>query len=183
MNAILPVVRIPVIRPPTPRPAVPWEESPAQRLQRHFECLHRDRMSDLPFLNARIGVEVVGCLRSRGDWLAALVTPWSIQLVLLPGGGELWDDLALGMRRTVPLPAGDVVFIGDEDEGGLGAFQYCPLIAPVTRIDDHATACRVAHDALSTAIVMPPATAGALPVATDDPPSRSRRAFLFARRN
>jgi len=203
MSELLSVVRIPAVRPPAAKAAAPWREDPSAALTRHFALLRDMRMAGLPFLNDAIDVCVADCRRIDGDWLAALVTPWSIQLVLLPGGGTLWQDSAAGVRRAIALPVGELVFIGEADdgseegrvgkyagEGGVPAFLYCPLISPLDHVADTAAACAIARDALVAALTAPPSAAPDLAAVAPDtgggmaptsPPSAGRRAFLRGR--
>lgn len=186
MTTLLPSVRIPAIRPAAPLAAEPWNEDPGDALLRHFDRVHRERMVGLPFLNPRLSVVVAACVRHAGDWLAGVVTPWSLQLVLLPGGGNLWRDTASGARQVLQFPVGELVFIGDEGECDLPAFLYCPLIAPVEHITEPEAAVAILRDALD-AVLTPSGpvieeTGGGLvsePVA--EPVSSSRRAFLRGR--
>ena len=180
MTAVLSVVRVPAFRPKVGAVAAPWSADPSAALLRYFAEVARDRMAGLDFLNAAIEVRVAECRSVAGDWLAALVTPWSIQLVLLPGGGALWEDSAPGLRRRVALPAGELVFIGDAGEAGLPAYQYCPLIAPVVSIADTVAACNIARDALAAVLTAPaPAPCTEAPAASPEVlPSPARRAFL-----
>lgn len=193
MSEVLPFVRIPAIRPREAEVAAVWAEDPGPMLERHFCRVHETRMAGLPFLNAALDVAVAACARVDGDWLAALVTPWSIQLVLLPGGGTLWRDTAAGARHTLSLPVGDLVFIGEAAEHAtdlVPAFLYCPLITPPDDIANTDEACAIAREALATVLKPLPArapdTTGAPP--SDEavpsprtPPSPSRRAFLRGR--
>ena len=179
MTILLPSVRIPALRLATPQEAQPWVEDPTPALLRHFRVVLETRMSGLPFLNPDMAVAVVECQRVAGDWLAGVVTPWSLQLVLLPGGGSHWYDTAVGGRRVVALPAGELVFIGDEGEASLPAFQYCPLITPVQHITDNEVATAIMRDAYAAVLTAPqpetPLPEPAPPVAVA---STSRRAFL-----
>lgn len=194
MSEVLPFVRVPAIRPRQAEVAAVWGEDPSPTLERHFRRVHETRMLGLPFLNAALDVAIAGCERVEGDWLAALVTPWSIQLVLLPGGGSLWRDTAAGARHTLSLPVGDLVFIGEAAEHGtdlVPAFLYCPLITPPEAIEDTDEACAIAREALATVLKPLPAnvpeSAEESPAGDADPnprmpPSPSRRAFLRGRR-
>lgn len=185
MSELLASVRVPALRPPQAAVAVPWEGDPSQALLRHF-CFVRDtRMAGLPFLNDSVDVCVADCRRIGGDWLAAVVTPWSIQLVLLPGGGALWQDVSSGVRCAISLPAGEMVFIGEADEENaehdecVAAFLYCPLISPLEAIAGSDTACAIARDALAAALTPPQSKTESSPaIDATSPPSPSRRAFL-----
>lgn len=192
MSEVLPFVRIPAIRPREAEVAAVWDEDPSATLERHFRRVHETRMAGLPFLNDALDVAVAACARVEGDWLAALVTPWTIQLVLLPGGGTLWRDTAAGVRHTLSLPVGDLVFIGEAGEHAtdlVPAFLYCPLITPPEGIADTDAACAIAREALATVLKPLPAsvpdTTGAPRSEAIDPkqtpPSPSRRAFLRGR--
>lgn len=178
MTTLLPSVRIPALRLAIPQIAQPWADDPQPALLRHFRNVLETRMSGLPFLNPDINVAVVECQRVAGDWLAGVVTPWSLQLVLLPGGGSLWHDTPVGGRQVVALPAGELVFIGDEGEARLPAFQYCPIITPIQHIADHEVAISTMQDIWAAMLTAPPVEP-ATPVATPPAPmSTSRRAFL-----
>ena len=89
-------------------------------------------MADLPFLNPKLRVESVGFRPWQGQWLGALVTPWSLNLVLLPGEGQ-WETLAMGGERFAALPAGRYRFIAGHDEE-LGEYHACSLFSPVARV-------------------------------------------------
>ena len=174
-------LRKPAWTPPPVVVADAWQEDPSPSIQAWFTDVQHSRMAGLPFLNPRLEVEVLDMGRVRGDWLGALITPWSIQLVLLPGGGELWSDLAAGCRHSVTLPAGEVPFLADAGEEGLKAYQYCALTTTVESFSDMAAAREFARDALKTALTAPepPAAEG-----VEDEPAvdLSRRGLLGLRR-
>lgn len=191
MSEVLPFVRVPAVRPAAAQVAAVWHEDPSTTLERHFRRVHETRMLGLPFLNEALDVAVAACERVGGDWLAAVVTPWSIQLVLLPGGGSLWSDTAAGMRHALTLPVGSLVFIGEAAEHAsdlVPAFLYCPLITPPDGIAEMAEACAIAREALATVLRPLPETApqpeaeASAPTTAQTVPSLSRRAFLRGRR-
>lgn len=149
----------------------------------HLECHFRQRWaapddSGAP-RNPALGVEVFGCVRYRGDWLAVVVTPGFLKLLLLAGGGKLWGDIPTGQRRYVELPWGTLPFVA-EDEPGLGLFQSCQLVEPIGAVADMSAARAAALDVLR-ALVPPPETpaptpAEAAPAGT--PPDNARRGFF-----
>lgn len=194
-------LRIPAFSAPLPTPAQALENDPGPLLELFYNKVWREQMHDLPFLNPALRVEAVGFSRVQGDWVGVLVTPWFVNLFLLPGGGTLWADIPSGEQRSVEFPAGRLDFIGDnnpEPGATIAAYQYCPLIHPVQHIADQALARQAALDALA-ALMCPPPEAVAhtgsasdarlspernAPVAnqaghvTRELPSPSRRAFL-----
>lgn len=174
-------LRTPAFRSAEPTPAPPLDENPAALLERFYEKVWREQMADLPFVNPALAVAAVGFRRHEGDWVGALVTPWCVNLFLLPGGGTLWRDLPSGEQRKVVFPVGELDFIADNNpnpQAPITAYQYCPLIHPVQHIVDQATALAAAEAALA-ALFSPPPEPAATPEAPPAPePPRDRRAFL-----
>ena len=103
-------------------------------------------MVGLPFLNAALRVEAVGFRPWQGEWLGALVTPWFVNLVLMPGDGE-WTALRAGGERILAMPAGRFRFVAGHDEE-LGEYHACSLFSPAQEFADHDTARAVAAAAL-----------------------------------
>jgi hypothetical protein len=69
-------------------------------------------------------------------------------------------------------------FLADDDPD-IGPYQYCPLIAPVDKLPDMATARFVAADAIKTVFTAPPAVAEPQPAPIpEEKPEVSRRGFL-----
>jgi [NiFe] hydrogenase assembly HybE family chaperone len=116
----------------------PRQPDPSPRLESAFTRIWKTRMQGLPFLNPALRVEAVGFRSWQGEWLGALVTPWFVNLVLMPGEGE-WTALAEGDERFVTLPAGRFRFICGRDEE-LGEYHACSLFSPAQAFEDHATA-------------------------------------------
>jgi len=120
---------------------------PSARLEAAFTRIWRTRMEGLPFLNPNLRVQAVGFRPWGGDWLGALVTPWSVNLVLLPGDGP-WTSLPVGGERIVALPAGRFRFIAGHDED-LGEHHACSLFSPAQEFGEHETARAVAEASLA----------------------------------
>jgi [NiFe] hydrogenase assembly HybE family chaperone len=124
-------------------------QTPPQRLERAFRRIARTRMRDLPLLNRALHVEAVGFRAWQGQWLGALVTPWCINLVLLPTRRRsVWTPVAPGIERQVTFASGAYVFIGALEDG-VGEYQTCSLFSPVFEFSDHAAACATARAALA----------------------------------
>jgi [NiFe] hydrogenase assembly HybE family chaperone len=151
---------------------------PAPRLEAAFGRIWRTRMQGLPFLNANLRVEAVGFRPWQGQWLGALVTPWSVNLVLLPGEGE-WTPLAEGAERFVTLPAGRFRFIAGHDDD-VGEHHACSLFSPAQEFADHETARAVAAAALEA--LFDAGNDGKARAAEAPPPATvSKRDFLRGR--
>jgi [NiFe] hydrogenase assembly HybE family chaperone len=155
--------------------------SPAPRLEAAFTRIWKTRMEGLAFLNAALRVEAVGFRPWQGEWLGALVTPWSVNLVLMPGEGH-WPALAAGGERIVALPAGRYRFIAGAD-AELGEYHACSLFSPALEFADHETARATAQAALA-ALFDPAHAPGAdsfQPSQPDTPAPVSKRDFLRGR--
>ena len=106
----------------------------AARLEEVFRDIWRTRMQDMPVLNAELQVESVGLRPWRGHWLCALVTPWFINLMVLPGAAP-WR--AVPERESVwhAFPSGRFEFIAGS-EPGTGDYHACSLFSPVLEFTD-----------------------------------------------
>jgi [NiFe] hydrogenase assembly HybE family chaperone len=150
-------------------------DDPGARLEAAFTRIWKTRMAGLPFLNEQLRVEAVGFRPWQGEWLGALVTPWFVNLLLLPGEGE-WTALAPGGERIVTLPAGSFRFVAGHDEE-IGEYHACSLFSPAQAFADHETARAVA--AASLAALFDPANDEKGRAAEAPPPSAvSKRDFL-----
>lgn len=167
-----------------------------QRLTAAFARIHVERMSDVPILNPNLQVETVGTRPWNGHWLSVLITPWFINLILLPQTAEQsapWKTLTWGDKVLQRFPAGRFDFLLGEEEG-LGRYLMCSLFSPVLEFENQEAARIAANSALEAlfdAGLDPAAAAKAKapePSATADaaaadaePVDRSRRGFLFGR--
>ncbi len=116
---------------------------PSSRLTAAYREIHLRRMMGLPFLNDALDVEAVAFAPWNGSWLGVMVTPWFINLMLVPREPDAWKPLAFGDKRTYRFPAGPYEFIGGDD-ALIGPYQSCSLFSPVPEFEDHATAVMVA---------------------------------------
>lgn len=118
------------------------ERNPAGRLQQAFERIAATRMADLPILNPALHVEAVGFRPWQGSWAGVLVTPWMLNLMLLPGVEQL-EALAPGQRKRWSFPSGIYEFMG-MNEPAVGVCHACQLISPVAEFATHEAAREVA---------------------------------------
>lgn len=153
-------------------------DNPASLLERCFA-----ERRDQPAVNPLLTCRAVAFSRYRGDWLGVLITPWFMDIFLLPGGGDLWGDIPAGQRRYVELPQGTVPFLA-ADEPMIGPYQHSPLVAPVSALPDMAAALTLAHEVMRgiSGEVSPRAVASTNPeaqrVSAANPEANSRRGFL-----
>ena len=112
----------------------------AEGLEKRFDKIRDTRMRGLPLLNEKLSVEAVG-FRPLGDHqVGVLLTPWFMNLVLLPGTDE-WDSMQQGEVVSWPLPHGEYDFTVSRDEE-LGTFLSAILFSSVSSIPTQ----EIAHD-------------------------------------
>ena len=158
--------------------------SPAAALERAFEAVRRERMEGVPMLNPTLAVEAVGFRPWREHWLGILITPWFMNLVLMPRVSAAWQPIGERESRHHVLPGGVFEFIGGR-EATLGDYQACSLFSPMFEFADQREARATALAALDA--LFDPASREAARVrapATDAAPAEARptlskRDFLF----
>lgn len=150
---------------------------PSGRLEAAYRAVHDGRMRGLPFVNAALRVEAVAFAPWKAYWLGVMVTPWSMNLMLLPGDTQAWRTLPVGGKRRYRFPAGEFDFVAGQAEG-IGEYLACSLFSPVLEFADHATARQTA--ALAREAIFDPAHADEPPAVAQEP-RLSRRDVLQAR--
>ncbi len=113
-----------------PAPAPAERPSPAAALEAAFRTILQRHMQGLPMVNRVLAVEAVGFRPWRDHWLGILVTPWFMNLMLLPRVTSRWQPIAGGASRHYSFPAGVFEFIGARDPA-LGDYQACSLFSPM----------------------------------------------------
>lgn len=116
-----------------------------------------------------------------GDWVGGVITPWFVNLFVVPGGGDLWSDRPAGERCRIVFPIGPLEFIADCDPSAeVPAYQYCPLFAPPGQFASQAAARAGAMAALDAMFGIPaPAVQGSAPLpAASQLSVPARRSFL-----
>ena len=81
---------------------------PSPALADAFRAVQAQRMQGLPFLNPAIEVEAVAFVPWKQYWLGAMVTPWSINLLLAPRDPGAFRPLPAGEKRRCLFPAGEL---------------------------------------------------------------------------
>lgn len=122
-----------------------------QRLLQAFETIYRTRMAGMPMVNPALCVAVVGFDHPEYAQLGILITPWSMNLVLLPQAQEDWSTLKPGSKQLHIFPSGCYEFVVG-DEPGLGRYQMCSLFSPMFEFHDQATAEATAQAALAALV-------------------------------
>lgn len=116
------------------------------QLTERYDAVYRQQMQDLPIVNPRLQVEAVGFSAFDEHELGILITPWFMNLVLLPGTDD-WHDSTQGSIVERSLPSGKCEFTVCRDEH-LGTFLTAILFRTVTDFPDQSTARAIAEETL-----------------------------------
>lgn len=118
-----------------------------------YHTVYVETMRDLPICNSALEVEVVGPSALSEHQLDVLITPWFMNLILLPGD-ETWADEIAGAICSMPLPSGPCEFTVCQDEV-LGTFLSAVLFHSVSDFADQETAVAVARETLLQLLQQP----------------------------
>ncbi len=155
-------------------------DNPATRVRQAFERIGAERMAGLPLRNDALVVEVVGFLDWNGRHLGVLITPWCVNLMLLPHPDGAWRPPDEGVWRTERFPGMALQLLGGrEDE--VGSYAFRSLLSPVTGYSEQAAVRAVAREVLKQ-LLRPPGdddeASAVLPGAPESAPGVSRRRLL-----
>jgi [NiFe] hydrogenase assembly HybE family chaperone len=132
---------------PSAQPSRPERPSPAAALERRFSAILQQQMQGLPMVNPALRVQAVGFQPWRDHWLGVLVTPWFMNLMLLPRVDERWQAIAERETRHYVFAAGVFEFISGRD-AEIGDYQACSLFSPMFDFATQAGATDTASAAL-----------------------------------
>jgi len=117
------------------------------RLESAFNHIYKERMSDVPIINDKVEVRVIGFQRWQSSYLCIMITPWFMNLMLLPGEAENWQDKVETTASRHTFPSGNYEFlVGFED--AIGKYQMCSLFSPMFEFADNDAAVETAECAI-----------------------------------
>ena len=122
-------------------------------LVNRFRRIYDERMQGLPIVNPGLEVQAVGFTDVGDHMVGVLITPWFINLVLLPGT-EDWADNSQGETVRCTFPSGPCELTVCRDEE-LGTYLAAVLFRAVVDFPDQATAVEVADEALLQILALP----------------------------
>jgi [NiFe] hydrogenase assembly HybE family chaperone len=122
----------------------------AQTLESVFRCIEQERMQDMPMCNPNLQVQAVG-FQSWGEYyLGVMITPWFMNLMLLPQSDKTLSDMQQtqeGSKQTHVFPSGYYEFVNGREEG-LGCYQVCSLFSPLLEFEQQSIVVEVAQSVL-----------------------------------
>jgi len=114
-----------------------------------FTRIQRERMTGMPLLNPALEVQSVGFRRWENYCLGVLITPWFMNLMLLPLDANAWEELPSGSKINQSFPSGTCEFILGEEEG-IGRYLMCSLFSPVFEFQNQEAAVVAAEAVLQS---------------------------------
>jgi [NiFe] hydrogenase assembly HybE family chaperone len=115
-----------------------------QTLETVYRHIEQKRMRDVPVCNPSLRVEAVGFREWRDFYLGVMITPWFMNLMLLPVRHDEDGDLQEGSKQVHVFPSGHYEFINGKEEG-VGSFQVCSLFSPMQEFKDQQSAVDTAN--------------------------------------
>lgn len=113
------------------------------RLVADFTEVWHSTMRGVPIVNKALRVEAVEFRRYESYLLGVLVSPWFMNLILLPDGQD-WSDLKPGAKEVLSFPSGDYEFIHNTREM-TGGYKACSLFSPMSEFTSQKDATDVAR--------------------------------------
>ncbi|MCP1242695.1 [NiFe]-hydrogenase assembly chaperone HybE [Acetobacter lambici] len=114
------------------------EQSPASRfaqtLEGVFADIYASKMRGLPFVNEALNVKAVGFCTFEEQLVGALLTPWFMNLIVVPSVGADWSGVVSGSKKLLDFPSGSYEFTAALRDGGaeaLPGYWACSLFSPV----------------------------------------------------
>ncbi|CNB24259.1 hydrogenase-2 assembly chaperone [Yersinia enterocolitica] len=150
------------------------EQNPAALLEQVFGQVAADEMRGLPFYRDHIPLRACGFQLFEQQWIGALLTPWMLSLVVLPGPQQSWQRRAVGERLMLALPCGTIGFTVSEI-AGCGQYLSRSLMSPLDTSLSAERALQLAEQSARMAL--------SLPVMDADAPANPRRRALFNKVN
>ena len=124
-------------------------KSMSDAIETLYTKIENTRMDGVPILNKKLNVAALGFEPYSEYALGILVTPWFMNLMLVPLDHEKFTQTApeQGAKRTIILPAGEVEFILSFEEG-FGWLLACSLFSPMFEFEDQVAVLETAKTAL-----------------------------------
>lgn len=151
-----------------------FADSPQDVVQQVFEHIHRTEMAEMPFCQPGIEVVCAPFQQQEGSWLGAVLTPWMMSLLILPGADSDWPERQLGSKIGLALAGREYTFTVGEHEQ-LGQYLACSLMSPLNGIHSQEQGEQLLQDITRLAWAIP------LHNGSDDaaqPVDLTRRRFL-----
>lgn len=105
------------------------------KLEDVFNRIQIERMSDMPMVNKKLKIHALGFQSWQKSTIGVLITPWFMNLILLPGEEEDWSEYQELGTNTHIFPSGRYQFITAREKD-IGTYQTCSLFSPMFEFAD-----------------------------------------------
>lgn len=109
-----------------------------------FTEIWHAKMRDVPIVNKVLHVQAVGFRMHEGRPLGVLISPWFMNLILMPSADEDWGNLSAGAKEILAFPSGEYELIHNVREHA-GGYKACSLFSPMHDFTTQAQAVDVAN--------------------------------------
>lgn len=116
-------------------------ETLTREIESVFKRIEEEQMQGIPLLNPALRAQAIGFQAYEGRTVGVIITPWLMNLMLLPAEGEDWSDLKPGDKTSHRFPSNEFRFMVNEIDG-IGVCQSHSLYSPMHEFmdQDHAMA-------------------------------------------
>ncbi|WP_419796528.1 MAG: [NiFe]-hydrogenase assembly chaperone HybE [Terasakiella sp.] len=104
----------------------------AEKLEACFNKIWKENMAGIQILNNDLVVEAVEFQQWDERVIGMMVTPWFINLIMLPKEGENWECTKLGEREKFNFPQKECPIMINEIEG----FGFCKTYSLYSPVND-----------------------------------------------
>ncbi len=116
-------------------------------LEQVFGKIQREQMQDIPILNDKIRVQAVGFRYHEGRLLGVIITPWMMNLMLLPAADDDWQAWQPGHKEVFEFPSKPCQFMLNEFDR-VGKCQTRSVYSPMNSFACHEQAVAAAQQYL-----------------------------------
>ncbi|OAT25852.1 hydrogenase-2 assembly chaperone [Proteus myxofaciens] len=131
-----------------------YDEAPIAQLEANFRHIANKEMQNLPFYRQHIPIKAVINTLFDKQWIGAILTPWMLELIILPGPNQEWPYRKIGERLALALPCGEVKFVVGELADGM-QYLACSLMSPLNPHLDAEHAIQLAENSAKMALSFP----------------------------
>ncbi len=131
---------------------MPDPQAVAKTLENTFSKIHELQMRGLPLLNPEIRIQALGFQQYKGRIFGIIITPWMMNVVILPCEKDDWSQMELGHKQPHVFPAKTLKFMVN-DVDGIGPCQTHSLYSPMAEFANHEHAVNVAQGFLEELMV------------------------------
>ena len=124
----------------------------ANTIEETFEKIHQENMQGIPILNPAIRVQALGFQLYEGRVLGVIITPWLMNVVILPKADEDWSEMELGHKQPHAFPSKIYKFMINEIDG-IGRCQTHSLYSPMRDFANHQQAVNMAQHFLDNLMI------------------------------